>query len=102
MGVTLDKYEQTDSFGEIQKLEREVKTPVPNEEEYSSGNGEEKNRMVCYTFNECVVKVAKVSDIGWSVTRYESGEPDLIEPGTYYEEDEAHVRAREMLEEVVA
>jgi hypothetical protein len=100
MSVTLDKFEQTDSFGQIQKLEREVKTPVPNKEEYSSGNGEEENRMVCYTFNEYVVKVAKVSDIGWSVTRYEDGESDKIEPGTYYEEDEAHTRARELIEEV--
>lgn len=100
MGVKLDKFSKEDSFGPVTKFSRTVKTPVPNNEKHSSGNGSEKNRMVVYSIGNYDVKVSKIGDIGWRVKRYEDGELDLLEPGEYYTEEEAHERAREMVEEV--
>jgi len=43
--------------------------------------------MVVYSVGSYAVKVSKISDIGWSVTRYKNDERDLLEPGEYYTED---------------
>lgn len=92
MGVKLSEYGEEQSFGPVTKHSRTVKTPSKHEPE--------ENRMVVYSVGNYLVKVSKVSDIGWSVTRYKDGEPETIEPGTYYDEGEAHECAREMVEEV--
>lgn len=95
MGVTVSDFEKVDEFGPVEKLQREVRTPVKN--------GVEANRMVLYRAGGYVVKVAKVSTYGWGVTLYEEGE-DLPENrcNRYFDEEgSAHQRAREYIEEVL-
>lgn len=93
------EFQKTDSFGPVVKLERVVKTPMPANPD-GSGYTTEKNRQVVYSIGDYLVKVSKVSNRGWSVTRYEGEDIDMMESGYLDDEQEAHTLARELVEEV--
>lgn len=93
MTVDTSQFNEVGDFGPVRKLERQVKTPMPDGET-------EENRMVVYEMGEHLFKVSKVSTRGWTVTHYKSGE--LADMHMEYEDtaSKAHLIARTMVEEV--
>lgn len=94
MTVDASQFSKVADFGPVNKLEREVKTPMPEGET-------EENRMVVYEADEHLVKVSKVTDRGWTATHYQDGELEDMHMGYTDTSSEAHVIARGMIEEVL-
>lgn len=91
----ISEFEEVGDFGPVSKMERTVKTPMPNGET-------EENRMVLYVAGEHVFKVSKVSTRGWTVTHYKAGELEGMQSGYEDTASKAHLNARTMVEEVLA
>jgi hypothetical protein len=91
-------FQKTDAFGPVTKLTRTVNTTMPANPD-GSGYTTEENRQVVYEIGEFYVEVSKVSDRGWSVTRYDPDGIDKMNMDYYDEEQKAHRVAREMVEE---
>ena len=72
MGIDLGQFEKVSQQGEIQTFKQDVDVPQP---ENTDGTGYTtiKGRQTLYKVFEHVVKVAQVSDNGWSVWHYTEG-----------------------------
>lgn len=92
MAVDTTQFDREAEFGPVTKLQRTVQTPMPK--------STEENRQVVYEVGDYLVKVSKVSEMGWTVTRYEGDTIDRMYMDYYDQEEAAHDLAREMVEEV--
>lgn len=91
--------QKTGGFGNVVKWEQTVKTPMPENPD-GSGFTTEENRKVIYEMAEYYVQVSKVSNRGWSVKRYDADGLDTLVNGYFEDEQAAHEKARELVEEV--
>lgn len=91
--------QKTDTFGPVTKWEQTVKTPMPANPD-GSGYTTEENRKVIYEVGEYYIQVSKVSNIGWSVKRYDPDGIDMMVSGYLDDEQDAHEKARELVEDV--
>lgn len=89
MNTQLSQFDVVASNDRIVKHQQTVDTPVPG--------GKEENRMVVYEVSDDgFIKVQKVSEIGWSVTLYDSdGSLDEVLRPMLDTEEEAHEVAKE-------
>jgi len=93
-----DDFQTVDSCDMVTKLEKTVKTPMPENDD-GSGYTKESNKLTVYEMDSHYVEVSKVSSLGWSVKRYDEDGLDKMETGYCDEEAEAHQLAREYVEE---
>lgn len=94
MSVDTTEFSQVAEFGPVEKLEREVQTPMPD--------SFEKNRQVVYEVGEHQFKVSKVSTRGWTVTHYKGGELEGVHSGYEDTASKVHLIARTKVEEVLS
>ena len=70
MTLRLNKFEHVDTLDNgIERLERHVDTPMPEDED-GSGYKTEENLMTVYQVGDYAIKVSKISARGWAVRRY--------------------------------
>jgi len=82
MPIDLSKFTNTDKRDGVAVYQREVDTPMPENED-GSGYTTEQNLQTAYRAGRHIIKVSKVSNRGWSVWRYVEGD-DGIEIGESY------------------
>jgi hypothetical protein len=93
-------FQQTATHGPIVKWEQLVQTPMPEHPD-GSGYTKQENRHVVYEIGAHYVEVKKVSNRGWTVSRYDEDGLDWMEGGVYYEDEAAaHEKAEELIKEV--
>lgn len=73
MPIDLSKFENVDKRDGMAVYQRGVDTPIPENED-GSGYTTEGNIQTAYRAGRYVIKVIKVSNLGWSVWRYKETE----------------------------
>lgn len=89
-----DDFEVVARGDHITKYVREVDTPA-------EGGDAEENNMTIYEVGEHLVKVAKISTLGWSVTHYPEDAPLRRHTPRLDDESNAHEVAKEFITEVL-
>lgn len=82
MPIDLSKFTNIDKRDGVAVYQRDVKTPIPENED-GTGYTSERNIQTAYRVGRHIIKVSKVSDRGWSVWRYVEGD-DGIETAESY------------------
>lgn len=90
------EFETVATKGPLAKMQRTVKTPMP-------GPTTEENTITRYVVeNAGNVKVAKISDLGWSVKLYGHDETHKLNPDDRFDtEEKAQEKAKELVKELL-
>lgn len=76
MSIDTSKFDRQSDKRGITTLQREVETPMPADD---GGYATEKNTMTLYTAGSRLIKVSKVTNLGWCVWEYDtSGEEQEV------------------------
>lgn len=94
-------------FENIQKHTAPVKTPSSTGESSQWGDSwtTEDNTVTKYTVNGKEIWVTKISTLGWNVRVYDGGKHGqipVLRTGYFENETDAHMKARELVEEIVS
>lgn len=76
MPIDLNKFENTDKKDGVAIYQRDVKTPMPEEDE--SGYTIEEHTQTAYKTGNKIILLRQVSNNGWSVWEYTEADSEIV------------------------